>query len=112
MTLEVAPFPLPPSADAEMLKGFGRYVRSACELVVLSNMPHLPLNQRGERRSSRQTYARTIPGDPRSLVSGLCFHLRHRLMAFSLTDDQHGALLFRNVVVTPEEQYALTKVCI
>src|SRR5258707_9251296 len=31
MTLEVTPFPLPPSADAEMLKDFGRYVRGLCE---------------------------------------------------------------------------------
>ena len=30
MTLEVAPFPLPPSADAEMLKDFGRYVIIPC----------------------------------------------------------------------------------
>lgn len=31
MTLEVTPFPLPPSADAEMLKDFGRYVITACD---------------------------------------------------------------------------------
>ena len=38
MTIQVAPFPLPPSADAEMLKDFGRYVTSACEPVVVINL--------------------------------------------------------------------------
>ena len=34
MTLEVAPFPLPPSADAEMLKDFGRYVIFAFDMTM------------------------------------------------------------------------------
>ena len=39
MAFEVAPFPLPPSADAEMLKDFGRYVTSACKPIVITS-PH------------------------------------------------------------------------
>jgi len=109
MTLEIAPFPLPPSANAEMLKDFGRYVRIACDPIV---GPIFAATQRGERRSSRQTYARAIPEDTRPLVQGLYFRLGHLHIPSSHPFAQYGALLFRNVVVTPEEQYTLTKVCI
>src|SRR5258707_7500656 len=49
MTLEVTPFPLPPSADAEMLKDFGRYVRGLCESMhdQLLRLIRLPREVKG-----------------------------------------------------------------
>ncbi|TBU62425.1 Clavaminate synthase-like protein [Dichomitus squalens] len=69
MAIEVLPLPIPPTADPEKLKDFGREVKGV------------------------------NPG----ALSPEEFKEVHDLLY------KHGALLFRNVDLTPEQQYALTK---
>ena len=94
MTVETVPLTLPPSADPSKFFEFGRQVigvdpghLSPSEFVeiqdLLYKVPNLNLVQK--------------------CASG---KFQYDFIPF-----QYDALLFRNVSLTPEQQYALTKVC-
>ena len=87
MTIKTVPFALPPSADTSKLSSFGREVIG------------------------------TDPGDLSSSdfaeIQDLLYKvpiLRADALEHSLILFQYDALLFRNVNISPEQQYALTKV--
>ena len=86
MAIETAPLPLPPSADPSKFTEFGREVKGV-------NPGTLTAEQFKE-------------------VEELLYKVRrpHRLYPFVSNNLQHSALLFRNVDLSPEQQYALTKV--
>lgn len=88
MAIELTPLPLPASADPSYFVDFGREVKGV-------DPGQLTPAQFTEIYDA--LYKVSFPS-PRSQ--------RHVLT----THHQHGALLFRNVTLTPEQQYALTKV--
>ena len=86
MTIKVAPFPLPPTANLDRLSEFGR--------VVLDVNP-AKLSESEFKEIENLLYK----------VS-MCICLVDRI----ILSMQHSALLFKNVDLSPEDQYALTKV--
>lgn len=88
MAIETAPLPLPPSADASKFTDFGREVIGVnpgqLSPEQFAEIEKLLYQVRGRKSSSM-----------RAVLTYAC---------------QHSALLFRNADLTPEQQYALTKV--
>jgi hypothetical protein len=89
MAIDLVPLPLPASADASKFGNFGREVKGL-------HPGKLTPEQLNEVQEALYKVDHNIV-----IHSDSCPHL---------TTPQYDALLFRNVIVTPEEQYALTKV--
>ena len=89
MAIETFPLPLPPTADPSKFKDFGREVKGV----------HPGRLTDEEFKEIQQLLYKVcvIPQYP-------CHSLAYR------SSVQHDALLFRNVHLSPEEQYKLTKV--
>lgn len=88
MAIETLPLPLPPSADPSKFKDFGREVRG----VHPGRLTDEEFEQI-EQLLYKVCYLPVFPYHPTYLRV-----------------EQHDALLFRNIVLSPEEQYKLTKV--
>ena len=87
MTIELIPLALPASADASKFADFGREVKGV-------NPGILTTEQFQEIQEALYKVCRYLP-------SQLNFSHRHR---------QYDTLLFRDVSLSPAQQYALTKV--
>lgn len=106
-TVELAPLPLPAGADAARMKDFGRYVI------------HLPCSCRWVASSDdidsevKNLHPGKLTPEQLEEVKKLLYTVFLPLITeiwLVWPAYQYNALLFRDVVVTPEEQYALTKV--
>ena len=86
MAIELAPLPLPPSADASKFTEFGREVKGVN-----------PGTLTPEQFKEIEQLLYKVRTERHKFLSGADIH-------------QHSALLFRNADLTPEQQYALTKV--
>ena len=87
MTIEFAPLALPASADASKFVDFGREVKGVDPGTLTS-----------EQFQEIQEALYKV------------YSSYHPITTISLIDQQYDALLFRDVVLSPTQQYALTKV--
>jgi xanthine dioxygenase len=90
MTIETEPLPLPPSADPSRFSTFGRQ-------VIGLDPGNLTPSDFAEIQDLLYRVIYT-------------FSPRHHGMFSDLILFQHDALLFRDANLSPEQQYALTKV--
>ena len=93
MAIESAPLPLPSSADPSSFVDFGREVKG-----VSSRPPSL---LRSSTTHSTRLALRFVLSGHRPRFTNY--------IRFTPLSHQHGALLFRNVTLTPQQQHALTK---
>ncbi len=98
MAIELVPIPLPASADASRLANFGREVKGIDPAAITPGSELLK-----EIESALYTVGLEIKRF--SLAEFLCS------LIFELHELQHGVLLFRDIKLTPAQQYAITKVC-
>ena len=90
MAIETFPLPLPPIADPSKFKDFGREVKGVHPGRLMDE----------EFKEIEQLLYKVCVISPMSPNHCLAYH----------PDVQHNVLLFRNVDLSPEEQYKLTKV--
>ena len=90
MTIELLPLPLPATADASKFVDFGREVRGVDPGNLTSE----------EFAAIHEALYKVCLVFQLAVIDILIYSPR-----------QHSALLFRDVSLTPEQQYALTKVC-
>ena len=96
MTIELIPLALPASADASKFVDFGRQVKGV-------NPGILTTEQFQEVQEALYKVCRYHPNP-----SQLYIYISHRRRQPRLR--QYDALLFRDVVLSPAQQYALAKV--
>ena len=89
MAIEVVPLPLPSSADPSKFADFGREVKGV---------------DPGQLTDEQFKEVQELLYKVRSILSSF------KALQVSHRTTQHDALLFRNANLTPEQQYALTKV--